>query len=148
MLTELFQELRNWFCHARYYGRFEIKDGIITSYNDGEMLQEGQYFRIIGSLFNDGVYVYPADLKDEIWDGSVWSMAVPDAVISLAKDIEDWCDKYGGTDSAAMSPYQSESFGGYSYSKASGGTSTDGSGSSIATWKTVFADRLSRWRKI
>ena len=148
MLTELFQELRNWFDVARYYGRFEIKDNEVISYNDDDILQYGQYFRIIGSIFNDGVYKYGDELKDEVFEGSVWPMAVPPSVIELAEEIQDWCDKYGGTDSAAMSPYQSESFGGYSYSKASGGSSADGSSGSTANWKTVYADRLSRWRKI
>jgi len=107
-------------------------------------LQDGQYFRIVGSVFNDGVYQYPATgLTDETFDGAIWAMAIPSEVIALASDIEAWKEKYQSIDSPAMSPYNSESFGGYSYSKSSGG-SDDLSG----TWQGAFADRLNHWRKI
>ena len=51
----------------------------------------------------------------------------------------------GGADSAAMSPYMSESFGGYSYSK---GASNTASGGSVVTWQDAFKTRLAPWRKI
>ena len=47
--------------------------------------------------------------------------------------------KYG---EKSLSPYQSESFGGYSYTKASA------SNGDQVDWKTVFRSRLNRWRKI
>lgn len=150
MITQVCQYLKNWFERAIYTGKFAIVDGVITSYNDGDMsLVSGQYFRIIGSLFNDGVHKYDDDtdtLTDETFEGAVWSMGVPGAVIDLVADISDWQSQYGTTDSAAMSPYNSESFGGYSYSK-SGGGSSDGTSSS-GTWQSAFAMRLSPWRKI
>ena len=106
-------------------------------------MKEGQYFRIVGSVLNDGVYEWPAsDLKDEEFEGAVWLMAVPPDVIELDKKIDAWKEKYATVDSQALSPYQSESFGGYSYSKGSGG---EGSGSK---WQGVFASELSRWRKL
>lgn len=144
MLTELCQELKNWFDCDRYFGEFKIDGGSIDL---GDKLQNGQYFRIIGSVFNDGVYQYPVTgLTDETFDGAVWAMAIPPVVIALASDIKDWMDKYGGADSALMSPYNSESFGGYSYSKSGGGS---GDGSSLSgTWQGAFASRMNRWRKI
>lgn len=145
MLTELCKEINNYFDTAKYFGEFIIEDGALSDIN---FLQEGQYFRIVGSVFNDGVYQYPAEeLKDEVFDGAVWAMAVPQEVIALANDIKDWCDKYQTVDSMAMSPYNSESFGGYSYSKSGGGTG-DGSGDGSGTWQGAFANRLSNWRKI
>ena len=72
-------------------------------------------------------------------------MAVPKDVRNLITEIEAWVEKYGGVDSANMSPYQSESFGGYSYSKASGGSSSQ---ASVPTWQSVFADRLGRYKKL
>lgn len=146
MLTELCQELRNWFDKDRFFGTFTISGGSIDLSETG--IQNDQYFRIVGSVFNDGVHQYPAaDLTDETFDGAVWLMAVPPAVITLAAEIEAWQEKYGGIDSPAMSPYASESFGGYSYSKAShsGSGSVD---SESGTWQGVFASRLNRWRKI
>ena len=145
MLTELCQELRNWFDKKRYFGTFTIEGGQLT---DCSYLQDGQYYRIVGSVFNDGVHNQSDnDLHDESFEGAIWAMAVPPTVIALSDEIDAWNEKYGGADSSAMSPFQSESFGGYSYSKASGGSSSLG-GSSVPTWKSVFADELNRWRKI
>lgn len=127
-----------------------ISDGSLTSPDWEINILDGQYFRIVGSVFNDGVHQKGDEdaLHDETFSGSVWAMAVPPAVIALAEDIQAWQDKYGGVDGIAMSPYSSESFGGYSYSKASGGSWNSDSDSGAVTWQSVFADRLNRWRKI
>lgn len=150
MISEVCRVLRNWFEVEKFYGDFEIKDGEIKSLNDGEMgIQEGQYFRIIGSVFNDGVHQFPtnsANLQDEEFNGAVWLLAIPKDLVQLSDEIDAWNEKYTGVDSAAMSPFNSESFGGYSYSKSSGGNA-DGTGGS-ADWKSVFAHRLNQWRKI
>lgn len=144
MLSEICREIKNWFDKNRYYGTFTIVDG---SLEQSEIeIQDGQYFRIIGSTFNDGVYKYPAtDLHDEVFRGSVWALAIPKEVIDLSAEIDAWDAKYGGVDSAAMSPFNSESFGGYSYSKSGGGASE---GVSAADWRSQFASRLNKWRKI
>ena len=149
MLTELCKELNNWFNYnqPKHFDVFKIENGqIVGDYG----LQDGQYFRIVGSVFNDGVYKHPAeDLEDEIFDGALWEMAIPRDVISLAEDIEDWKDKYQSLDSPAMSPFTSESFGGYSYSKGSSGSgSSSGNIDLSRTWQGAFADRLNHWRKI
>lgn len=142
-LTELCQELRNWFDRERHYGTFTITGGNITA----EFLQTGQYFRVIGSVFSDGVYQYPAaDLPDETFEGSVWALAIPKPVIDLATEIAAWRAKYEATDSAAMSPFSSESFGGYSYSKSGSGNAQGES--SAPSWRSVFASRLNMWRKL
>ena len=148
MLTEICQYLHNWFEVAKFYGKFIISDGHIESYNDGDMgLIEGQYFRIVGSLLNDGVHQYPSEgLKDETFDGAIWSMAIPPAMLSLSEEIDSWQTKHGSVDSTAMSPYNSESFGGYSYSKSSGGSAESGGGS--GGWQSAFANRLNPWRKL
>ena len=146
MLTELCKEINNWFETDKYFGTFEIKDGVITG---DYSLQDNQYFRIVGSVFNDGVYQYgeDLDLTDETFNGAVWAMAIPRDVIALAIDVKDWCDRYMTVDSPAMSPYNSESFGGYSYSKNSNGSSS-GNVDLSGTWQGAFADRLNHWRKI
>ncbi len=143
-IEEVCRFCRNWFDKERYTGTFTISNGALA----GSLpLLTGQYFRIIGSVFNDGIHVYPAsDLTDETFEGAVWAMAVPSAVIAQTEDIEAWTEKYGGIDSPAMSPYSSESFGGYSYSKSTGGTSGDSSGGN--SWESAFASKLSQWRKI
>lgn len=142
-MTEVFQYLRNWFDRnqPKFSGEFNIVNGsLVGDYG----IKTGQFYRIIGSALNDGVYEFGADtLVDESFEGTIWLMAVPKDVRTLITEIKMWQEKYGGVDSANMSPYQSESFGGYSYTKASGSAS-----SSIPTWQSVFADRLGRYKKL
>ena len=141
MLTEICLWLRNWFDCDRKFGTFTIEDGKLNI-----EITENQYYRIVGSVFNDGVYQSGKDtLTDETFEGAVWLMAVPPDVIEIANEIAAWMAKYGTTDSAALSPFQSESFGGYSYTKASGGNSGN---SNVPTWQNVFGARLGRYRKI
>ena len=148
MLSELCQELRNWFDRGQPHinGALEISSGKIITADFINVIQANQYFRIVGSVFNDGVYKYTNDLMliDEVFDGSIWLMAIPKAVLDLDKEIDDWMTKYFNIDSEAMSPFDSESFGGYSYSKSSGGSS----GGSGVSWQNVFASKLNLWRKI
>lgn len=147
MLNELCNELNNWFDKDRIFGVFKIVDGELTEMSD--TLQDGQYFRIVGSVFNDGVYEYPTtSLKDEEFDGAVWVMAVPPSVVTLAEEIEGWQNKYGGVDSQAMSPFQSESFGGYSYTKKSGSSSNSGTNAKLGSWQDAFSAKLNRYRRI
>ena len=77
MLTDLCQELHNWFDLVHYSGRFEVTGGVLTA----SFLAPGQYYRIIGSVFNDGVHKYTGeadpDLTDEVWTGSVWALGIP-----------------------------------------------------------------------
>lgn len=142
MLTELCQELRNWFERKKYFGTFTIENGQIHP-PDGS-LQDGQYFRIVGSVFNDGVHKYDAELlTDEVFEGAIWAMAVPPSVVDLSERISEWVTKYGDS---VSSPYSSESFGGYSYQKASSGQGN--AVSSNPTWQSTFASELNRWRKI
>ena len=157
MLTELCQEIKNWFDTERHFDTFKVEGGELSL----PFLQDGQYFRIVGSVFNDGVYKYEPNvtpsqehpethrpvLHDETFDGAIWAMAVPPAVIALADEISAWQAKYGGADSAALSPFQSESFGGYSYSKGSG-SGSGGSDAGAGSWQSAFASRLNLWRKI
>lgn len=152
MLTDICAYLRNWFDRnqPKFIGRFSVENGMITSYDDEDMgIQEGQYYRVIGSVFNDGVWQYGTDdLEDEVFDGAVWLMAIPPALKDLAEEIEEWQKKYGGIDSTAMSPFTSESFAGYSYTKASGGSGSDTYSGTPAGWQDVFSARLARWKKI
>lgn len=138
MLGQILDHIHNYFELRIVEGTFSIVDGCM----DLDFLQDGQYFRICGSVFNDGVYQYPtSELADETFEGTIWAMAVPPSVVALSSEIEEWVSKYGD---ALESPYQSESFGGYSYSK---GVSGSGNGASVG-WRDVFRSRLNRWRKL
>lgn len=139
MLEQVLMHLNNWFLvpGGIHEGIYTIEDGGIAL----PFLANGQYFRICGSVFNDGLRQYPAsDLKAETFYGTVWALAVPKAVIELAAEIEAWQKKNG---EASVSPYQSESFGGYSYSKA-----TDSASGGAVTWQSAFRSRLNAWRKL
>lgn len=157
MLTELCQELRNWFEKDIKSGTFVVRNGALlmvlsddTEVSIGTILQRNQYFRLVGSVFNDGVHQFvstpnegDALIDEEKFSGAVWLMAIPPAVLELNKDIDKFLQMYGDT---VMSPYSSESFGGYSYTKAT--NSNKGGGSSTASWQSVFKSRLNKWRKI
>ena len=139
MLEQVLTHLKNWFLvpGGIHEGTYTIEDGGIAL----PFLANGQYFRICGSVFNDGLHQYPAgDLKTETFEGAVWALAVPQAVIDLAMEIETWETKNGD---AAKSPFASESFGGYSYSKA-----TDSASGGAVTWQSAFRSRLNAWRKL
>lgn len=145
MLEQILMELHNWFrvrdgLDGIHPGTYTIESGGITL----PFLRDGQYFRIMGSVFNNGLHQYGPDmaaLEDETFQGAIWALAVPKAVVELAGEIETWQEKY----SAVMnSPYTSESFGGYSYTKASGAGDSTGSGG----WQAAFRARLDPYRKL
>lgn len=138
MLEQVLASIKNYFIAEIRHGTYTIENGGIEL----PFLRNGQYFRVMGSVFNDGVYQYPADaLTDETFDGAVWALAIPKGLRELVTEIEAWQSKYGA---AVDSPYQSESFGGYSYTKASGGSGSE----QRAGWEIAFSSRLNQWRKV
>ena len=139
MLEQVLMNIRRWFPveGGIHSGTFTIEDGGITL----PFLADMQYFRICGSVFNDGLHQYNVfDLVDERFNGTIWALAIPKAVIELADEIGKWQEKNG---EAASSPFSSESFGGYSYSK-----STDAETGGAVTWQSAFNQQLGAWRKI
>lgn len=156
MMTELCAYLKNYFLvdylnpdERIHYGTFTITDGQIEPLS---FLQPGQYFRVVGSVFNDGVWEYTEDsnaepygtMTSETFTGAIWAMSVPSEVVALSNEIGEWIE----TNSTALnSPYQSESFGGYSYAKASGGGSS-GNPSAAYGWQDQFASRLAPYRRL
>lgn len=137
-IARMCDEVNNYFTSRNdmHFGKFEIKEGVLTpSFN----LIEGQYFRIINSVLNDGVYQYGIDtdrLMEETFDGAVWCMKVPRAFIELSEKVEKFEKENEKT------AYTSESFGGYSYSKA-----TNSNGVAVG-WQDVFANDLKKFRKL
>lgn len=132
MIDEICASLHNYFAVDIVPGEYTVNDGEITL----PFLAAGQFFRVVGSVFCDGVYRYGDKLPaDETFDGAIWALAIPPAFEAVAAEIEEWKAKNADV---LASPYQSESFGGYSYAK----------GSDSASWQGVFAKRLNRWRKL
>lgn len=140
MLEEVLTHIHNWFQVGIYPGTYTVQDGGITL----PFLQNGQYFRICGSLFSDGLHRYGPEmeyLQEETFSGAIWALAVPPAVVKLAEEIADWQKKYKDT---VESPYTSESFGGYSYTKTGGANENGGAGG----WQAAFRGQLNKWRKL
>lgn len=138
-LYELLRYLRNFFPGLKWqcFGE-EIREGRIVLPG----LENGDYYLIEGSRRNDGIHVYGStDLRNETYTGTITEICVPAEVLGLLDDINAWIDKNHET---LESPYQSESFGGYSYTKASGNSASGES----TSWRTVFGPRLRAWRKI
>lgn len=137
MLEQVLGELHNWFVRETVEGDFTISGGQLLL-PDGPALLDGQYLRVVGSVLNDGLHQWPTvDLADEQFHGEVWALAVPQEVQDLAQAIDDW------DQANAPGPYVSESFGGYSYTRA-----TNSATGQPAQWQDVFRSRLNRWRKV
>lgn len=141
-LNRVCDYIHNYFVKEVVKGKFKIQNGDLQV----DFLLDSQPYRINGSIFNDGVHSYlDGDLSDEEFEGEVWAMAVPPAVIALSNEIDEWIGKYGD---AVNSPYSSESFGGYSYTKASGGSNNSGSVKPSYDWRDVFGSSLYPYRKL
>lgn len=143
MLETILMHIHNWFPSGGYPLKQDTRNKgtheIVAGDLKGSRLKPGQYYRIRGSVFNDGLHQYPAgDLIDETFDGEVWALAIPKAVISLSEEVEAWREKNPETDKT------SESFGGYSYTRSGGGAIGS---SALSGWQGVFASRLNAYRR-
>ncbi len=151
MLEQVCDHIHNYFVLEEHDGTYEVSGGTIQI----NFLLDGQRFKIKGSALNDGIYTYHSDgsiyndddseyvmLGDEKFSGTISAMGVPRAFQNIVKDISAWQAK---NQSVLDSPYQSESFGGYSYTKASGSGSNSGG---TLSWQDVFRSKLNAYRKI
>lgn len=141
ILEDILFHIHNWFERDVIDAKgCQIADGALPASITADMM-EGQWYRIEGSYLNDGLHLHTAtDLNDETFDGTVTLLAIPKPLLRVAEEIGDWCEAYG---QKAIGPYQSESFGGYTYSLKS-----DTSQGGLAGWQLAFRDRLNPWRKI
>lgn len=156
-LTDLCERLRNWFDVRRHFGTFTIENGTI----DLDFIREGRFYRLIGGGYkNNGVFFYNGerleyikeiyhkndgslDIKydeteDETFTGAVWELDIKKSFIEFYATMCDWQKQNA---KVLNSPFQSESFGGYSYSKVSG------SNGALTVWDN-FASDLARWQKL
>lgn len=145
MLNEICEHLHNFFDTRdgeyidRTAGTFAISDGVISPLSSS--LVAGQYIRIVGSLLNDGIWLLPADLtiadlQDETFTGAVFGLAIPIDFVTLDSEISAYVT------ANPASGYVSESFGGWS------GTKATGANGAPLSWRSVYAARLNRWRKL
>lgn len=135
MLYETMRHIRNFFPDKGRDGRFKIENGTIDLTG---LVQNNQYMLIEGSVFNDGVHKYNSDLVliNEEFEGRITALKIPKKFLELVEEMASF------ESSRTNSPYVSESFGGYSYTKATGS-----GGGEISAFEQ-FKTRLNAWRKI
>ena len=141
MIGQVCAECKNYFIQDSdiHTSNYIVQGGSISPVS---FLKAGQYYRIIGSALNDGVYQHGTDdteLSDEEFYGAVWAMRCPKEFLSLVDDIEAWEEKYAA---ALESPYTSESFDIYSKTKAVA------SNGGAYTWRDQFKSRLNAYRRL
>ena len=145
MLNEICEHLHNFFDTRdgefidRTADTFTISSGLISPLSSS--LVAGQYIRIVGSLLNDGIYLLPryftiSTLVNETFTGAIFGLAIPRDLVTLDTEITAYVTANPATG------YVSESFGGWSGSRATGAN-----GAPIS-WKSAYAGRLNRWRKL
>lgn len=140
MLEDVLRYINNRFELAELSGSFEIAGNTLVT----DRIAEGQYYWVEGSIFNDGLHKHPdTDMADEEFEGRLILLAVPNAVVRIAEEAEEWTARNA---EAINGPYQSESFGGYSYTRAGG--SAEGNENPSAAWQVQFGARLRPWRKL
>jgi len=147
--------IHNWFVRERM--GVKVVGGVLPASATDRMV-EGQWYRIEGSYLNDGVHQHPADLEEESFEGTLSLLAIPKALMLVIDQIEAWIEDYEEARSlsadarrkALSSPYQSESFGGYTYTVRGDLTANSASDglSGPNGWKQVFAADLNQWRKV
>ena len=146
-LEDILCHIHNWFERESVTAKVEIAGGELPA-SVSERLLEGQWYRIDGSYLNDGLHQHPdTELSDETFDGTISLLAIPRPLLRLAQRIQDYIDQTAdATEKARRSPFQSESFDGYSYSLKSGNGSNSASGG-LSGWQSEFAGELNAWRK-
>lgn len=141
MLSAVLACIHNRFEGEPVRGRWSVSTAgeIVPASGQDLPLASGQWCAIAGSALNDGLHQCgTGGLSPEDFDGTVMPLRIPRDLLDLVDEIEAWQDAHGADASVA-----SESFDGYSYSRA-----TDPSTGLPATWQAVFRSRLSQWRKL
>lgn len=120
------------------WNTFNFEEDVVanqTNILDG--LAPHQYYKIEGSIFNDGVHEAVESLTPEKFYGKVQPMRVPKVFVELAKKITAYDEKLpsGGV-------YVSQSFNGWSGTMATG---TDGL---PADGCTRYRREINQWRKL
>ena len=145
MLEQVLGSIHNWFVRDTLsVGECIIEDGALPA---SVPISDGVWYRIQGSYLNDGMHLKGDDsegLVDETFSGTITTHVIPRPLLAVVEEISEYQAKHGAS---ANSPYQSESFGGYSYS-LKGNSAASGTNAPSTGWRAVFAGRLNQWRKL
>lgn len=135
-VAAVMRHVRNFFERGWVDGTLVISGGVLS------VPVDAPYIAITGSRYNDGVHRMLSDtvaerpLRDETFSGRVWLLYPPADFLDLCRDASEFDDK---NPAGAL---KSESFGEYSYTRASAG-----SGAPL-TWETALQSRLMPYRRM
>ncbi len=139
-IADVMKACRNYFVYGYNDANYSITTGGKITPADDIV----GYVAVQGSHLNDGVYFCEngtledgrdMDFYAETFSGRIWMLAPPRDFIAIVGEIELYEKKN------AVSPMQGESFGAYSYTKASGKRG-------VLTWQEAFADRLRPYMRL
>lgn len=147
MLLELLSELKNYFEVEKVKGDFTLTSNSLLLNSTVNKPQVGQYIYIRSTLnravckvigINKDTLSLQCENNFQLVDDNVKQvsyLAIPQQIISLSTQIEEFETKN------IMSPYTSESFGGWSGSRAQGRNGN-------ITWQEAFSGKLKPFKKM
>lgn len=139
---QVMRNINNYFESGYRATSYTIAGG---SLSPGDLLAPGMWIAITGSVFHDGAWRMderlglkdmPNSTPDETFYGRVWFLHPPAEFLETCKKIAEFAKK---TPAGGL---QSESFGEYSMTRASG------KNGGVLTWQEAFADDLRPYRKM
>lgn len=139
-VTAAMRRCRNFFEYGYRDKTIRITDGKLEP---DSTLAAGMWIGIQGARNFDGVWKLGQGLQlleaphspDEEFDGRIWYLAPPADFVDLCEKIETFREK------APVTGYTSESFGEYSYTRASGQAGA-------VTWQEAFSADLVPFRRM
>lgn len=136
------RSINNYFESGYRATTYTITGGSISP---GELLVPGMWIAITGSVFHDGAWQLGENLTlsnrqagtpDETFYGRVYFLHPPADFLKTCEAIAEFAQK------TPVSGLQSESFGEYSQTRASGKSG------GVLTWQEAFADSLRPYRNM
>lgn len=130
-IAAVMRHVRNYFERGFIEGEFTVSGGVLTP------APRSPYVAIEGSVWHGGVFRVDQlrENPEETFTGRVWALHPPDDFVQLCEEIAAYDEK---NPAGAL---QSESFGEYSYTRASGQNG-------VIDWQTAFAQRLWPYRRM
>lgn len=145
MLEQVLGSIHNWFVRDTLsVGECTISDGALPA---SVPIPDGVWYRIRGSYLNDGMHLKGdkgEGLVDETFSGTITTHVIPKPLLAIVDEICQYQERHG---ESASGPYQSESFGGYSYT-LKGSSTASGTNAPNTGWRAAFAGQLNQWRKL
>lgn len=136
-VAAVMRHVRNFFERGARLGNFTIIGGALTP------APECSYVYISGSALHDGVWALSGDMlqgaqdgmKDDSFTGFVFELHPPGDFLRLCEEISSYDDAH------PVGEMQSETFGDYSYTRASSQGGEQG-------WQSAYRKRLDAYRRM